>query len=195
MRSSGASRTPPPQAAPPESSARAALSADPGPRPVRRAGDLLGRRKLSVVRVTLGCMEVTENDVARIPAGNLRVSRDEFAMVWAAAEQRSAAEAARGVTDWYAAGVNVTCRWLAGAVTTSSDGRRRLPMSPVTERTATAYEELIEAEYLAAELLDVHRPRLLVSRPGWCEAIRATLRWSWRRNGPPPITLPVHAAG
>ncbi len=140
-------------------------------------------------------MGVTENDIKRIPLRNLRVPRDEFVAVWAAAERRSTEQAEQGVTDWYAAGVNVTCRWLAGAVTTSSDGRRRLPMSPVTERTATAYEELIEAEYLAAELLDVHRPRLLVSRPGWCEAIRATLRWSWRRTGPPPITLPVHADG
>lgn len=135
-------------------------------------------------------MEVTEELVRRIPVGNLRVPSAEFAAVWAAAEARSAAEAARGVTDWYAAGVNVTCRWLAGAPTPSTDGRRRLPASPATGRTAAAYEELIEAECLAAEQLDVRRPRLLVSRPGWCEAIQATLRWAWQRSGQPP-TVPV----
>lgn len=70
-------------------------------------------------------------------------------------------------------------------------GRRFLAYSPVTDRTATAYEELIEAEYLAAELLDVRQPELLVVRPGWREAIRATLRWAWRRSGPPPLELPT----
>lgn len=58
-----------------------------------------------------------------------------------------------------------------------------------------AYEELIEEEFLAAELLDVRRPDLVADRPGWCEAVRATLRWAWRREGPPPIAVATHAGG
>ncbi len=140
-------------------------------------------------------MEVTENDIKRIPLRNLRVPRDEFVAVWAAAERRSTEQAEQGVTDWYAGGVIVTCRWMARAVVRPSSGPWRLARSPVTRRTTAAYEELIEAEYLAAELLDVRRSDLVEARPGWCEAVRATLRWAWRRNGPAPMTLPVHAAG
>jgi hypothetical protein len=59
----------------------------------------------------------------------------------------------------------------------------------VTCRGASAYEELIEAEFLAAELLDIHQPALAQRRQGWCEGIRATLRWAWRHDGPPPLPL------
>ncbi|WP_328304475.1 hypothetical protein [Actinomycetospora sp. NBC_00405] len=54
-----------------------------------------------------------------------------------------------------------------------------------------AYEELIEAEFLAAERLEETRPHLVRSRPGWCEGIRATLRWAWRREGPPPLAAEI----
>jgi hypothetical protein len=140
-------------------------------------------------------MEVTEHDIARIPFGNLRVPRDDFAAVWIAAEQLDAEQGACGTTDWYAGGVTVTCRWLAAAVVRPEAGPWRPARSPVTRQTATAYEELIESEYLAAELLDVRRPDLVRSRPGWCEAIQATLRWAWRRSGPPPLPIASAAAG
>jgi len=158
-----------------------------------RPGDLLGRRELSVSRVTLGFVEVTENDIARIPVRNLRVPRDQFVALWTTAEERDQNFAERGVTDWYTAGIVVTCEWLAGAVVQAPNGRRSPAYSPATNRTTTAYEELIEAEYLAAELLDVRRPDLVEHRPGWCDAVRATLRWAWRRSGPPPIELPESA--
>jgi len=140
-------------------------------------------------------MEVTDADTARIPVGNLRVPRAEFVAVWAAAELLDAEQGARGVSDWYAGGVVVTCRWMAAAVVRPPSGSRRLARSPVSRRTTVAHEELIEAEFLAAELLDVRRPDLLVARQGWCEAVRATLRWAWRHDGAPPLVLPVHAAG
>ncbi len=38
-----------------------------------------------------------------------------------------------------------------------------------------AYEELIEAEWLAAARLEETRPHLAQSRPGWCEGVRSTL--------------------
>jgi hypothetical protein len=69
------------------------------------------------------------------------------------------------------------------AVVRPASGPWRLTRPPVSRRDESAYEELIEAEYLAAELLDVRRPNLVESRPGWCEGIRATLRWAWRRPG------------
>jgi hypothetical protein len=100
-----------------------------------------------------------------------------------------------GVTDWYAGGISVTCRWMAAAVVRPPSGPRRLARAPVSGTTAVAYEELIEAELQAAELLDVRRPDLVVSRPGWCEAVRATLRWAWRHDGGPPLPLPASRAG
>lgn len=140
-------------------------------------------------------MEVTETDIKHIPVRNLRVPLDEFVVVWAAAERRNSKKAERGVTDWYTGGVVVTCRWLARAVVRPASGPRRMARPPVSRHDERAYEELIEAEYLAAELLDVRRPDLLESRPGWCEAIRATLRWAWRSSGTPPIDVPARAAG
>lgn len=166
------------------------------PPPVRWPDDLLGRRKPSVSHVTLRYMEVTESLVAAIPPGNLRVPRTDFGAVWAVAERRNRENAERSGGDWYAAGVVVTCRWLAGAVVQTPMGRRHPASSPVSDRAARAYEELIEAEFLAAERLDLLRPDLVEHRPGWCEAIRATLRWAWRCDGPPPIAVPTaHLAG
>jgi hypothetical protein len=137
-------------------------------------------------------VEITAEDLAGIPPGNLRVPLPEFGAVWAAAERRCVELGERGVTDdWYPAAVAVTCGWLAAAVVRPEVGRPFLARSPVTGRTASAYEELIEAEYLAAEQLDVRCPDLLVDRPGWCEGVRATLHWAWRRSGPPPLPLPA----
>jgi hypothetical protein len=134
-------------------------------------------------------MEVTESLLAAVPPGNLRAPRAEFGAVWAAAEQLNRENTERAGSDWYPAGVVATCRWLATAVVQRSTGRRHLAYSPVSHRSAPAYEELIEAEFLAAERLDVQRPDLVEHQPGWCEAIRATLRWAWRHEGPPPLVL------
>lgn len=132
-------------------------------------------------------MDVSPTEVARVPMQNIRVPRTQFGAVWAAAEARSSHQAVHGVTDWYAGGVVVTCRWLAGAAVTDTTGRRQLPYSPATERINPAYEELIEAEYIAAEKLDLMRPDFVEHRPGWCDGIRETLRWAWRCNGPAPL--------
>lgn len=141
-------------------------------------------------------MEVTEADIATIPQTNLRVPRGEFAAVWRAAELQCAEQGRRGVTDWYAGGVAVTCRWLARATVLPASGQPRPARSPMTESTNMAYEELIEAEFVAAEELDIHRPRptWLQDRPGWSEAICATLRWAWRGSGSAPLGLDEAAA-
>jgi hypothetical protein len=136
-------------------------------------------------------VHVTEADIARVPVGNLRVPRATFAAVWASAEDRTGMVAA-GVAPWYRAGVAVTCRWLAGARVDSVIGGRHMAPSPVGGRDVLAYEELIEAEYLAAEQLGQRCPDLVEHRPGWCDGIVATLRWAWRNEGPAP--LPVLSA-
>jgi hypothetical protein len=57
-------------------------------------------------------MELTPRIIEAIPRKNLRVARSEFVAVWAEAERLSDEEKAGG---WYAVGVAVTCRWIAGA--------------------------------------------------------------------------------
>ena len=56
--------------------------------------------------------------------------------------------------------------------------------------------ELIEEECLAAELLLWRRPvpRWVAERPGWLEAIVATLDWAWRRSGRPPLAVDQRAS-
>lgn len=127
-------------------------------------------------------MQVTERDIVGIPRNNLRVPVDDFAQVWRAAEEL-------GRQDWYGAGVAVTCRWLATATVRAHSGRWYTAYAPVTNREQRAYPELIEAEFLTAEKLDMESPRpdWLMKRPGWSEAICATLRWAWRRSGSLPL--------
>ena len=106
-------------------------------------------------------MEVTESLLDRVPVGNLRVPRAEFSSLWIEAERLNGEAMGRPSLDWYPAAVAVTCRWLAGAVVQDQTGRRALAPAPATRRRARAYEELIEAEFLAAEQLDVRRPDLV----------------------------------
>jgi hypothetical protein len=147
---------------------------------------LVDGRALSVNIVRLTVMEVTDRHIARIPAGNLRVPRAQFAAVWRAAEQRNQ----DNVLDWYAGAVVVTCRWLAATTVRNCIGGYGLAPSPIARRTSRSYEELIEAEALAADNLALRRPDLVASRPGWCEGIRRTFAWAWRHEGPPPLPIP-----
>jgi hypothetical protein len=134
-------------------------------------------------------MDVTDSDLAALPAQNVRVSRADFAAVWRAASERD--HEGTGGDGWYAAGVAATCRWLATAPSRLAIGLADSTPAPATRRRSLAYEELIEAEFLAAERLEETRPHLARSRPGWCEGIRATLRWAWRCEGPPPLAVEV----
>src|SRR4051794_14446878 len=98
-----------------------------------------------------GDMRVTERDLERIPPGNLRVPRGDFGALWVAAEDLIKAHGELGVTDWSAGGVAMACRWVARAVSVTANGRRVPTPAPVTSRRVLAFEEAIEAEYLAAE--------------------------------------------
>jgi hypothetical protein len=127
------------------------------------------------------------SDVARIASGNLRVPRDEFLAIWDEARRREAAVPEHDVTDWYVAAVGQTCRWMAAApMRTALCGG--LPRSPVTRRACLARAESIEAEWQAAQALDQFSADF-ASRPGWCDGVRATFRWAWCRQGPPPLEV------
>lgn len=134
-------------------------------------------------------MRVSKRDLDRVPPGNLRVPVGEFGLLWQAAEDQARDQSARGVTDWSAGGIAVTCRWLARASTEFPVGRLRPQPAPITRLTVLAYEELIEAEYLAAETLAARAPAapLVVSRPGYVDAVRQTLGWAWRGHADRPI--------
>jgi hypothetical protein len=142
---------------------------------------------LSVARATIEVVEVLATDVARIPAGNLRVPRSEFAALWAGAEHFL--EQHPG--DWYAFGVVATCRWIATATVRPRTGSWYVAPAPITQRSASAYEELIEAEYLAAETLSLRQPppAWLSKQPGWLDGVLAMFAWAWRRSARPPLDL------
>lgn len=135
-------------------------------------------------------MEVSAADIANIPARNLRVSRAEFVAVWIAAERDLDRR-----PDWYTTGVARTCRWLACATAKPATGPVMAPRAPVTEGLALAYEELIERECVEADLMLFSRPAhiWLTERPGWVEAVNATLNWAWRHVGPAPMRADVAA--
>ena len=134
-------------------------------------------------------VDVSAADIDRIPAGNVRVPRAEFGVLWQTAERSHDEQVRRGVLDWYGAGVVETCRWLANAIVGPKTRPWRLAPSPVTERVTVAYPELIEAECVAAENLATRRPvpTRRKYRPGWIEAVVTTLNWAWRRHGSPPL--------
>jgi hypothetical protein len=136
-----------------------------------------------------GCVDVSAAEIAKIPAGNVRVPRAQFVALWQTAERFHDEQVRRGVADWYGAGVVETCRWLTNAIVSQQSGPWRLAPAPVTKRVNVAYEEAIEAECLAAEKLAMYRPvhAQLEHRPGWIEAVVTTLNWAWRRYGSPPL--------
>lgn len=124
----------------------------------------------------------------QIPARNLRVPRAEFVALWTAAESQNSRLFDDGrPPSWYVPGIVVTCQWLACTSRDAPGGRYQQARSPVGDRELRATEDSIESEYQAAELMAERQPWLLEQRPGWCEGIRATLRWAWRNEGPPPL--------
>jgi hypothetical protein len=161
------------------------------------------RRARGVVAVVGGvchasAVDVTARMIEEIPRGNLRVPREEFAAVWSAAEQIHDRLKAQGKGDWYVTGVVITCRWLGCATTVFNypHGPKAEPTdAPITNRSARAHEELIEAETLAAELEAIRHPEGIKGEPGWLEAVVATLNWAWRGSGVPPLDVGQAAVG
>jgi hypothetical protein len=141
---------------------------------------------VSVCRVTLLVMELTQRDFDQIPGENLRVSRAEFIAVWTLAERLDP-------RDWYAIGVRKTCRWIACArVPNPLEGGTELAPAPISSAGAMAHEEAIQAEAQKADHLLALEAQGLNGPPGYVEAIASTLEWVWRGSGCPP--LDIHAA-
>lgn len=135
-------------------------------------------------------MELTGRDFERIPRTNLRIPVGEFARLWLVAERHGDAQAAAGRGDPYLAGVQMTCRWLAGAFVTvdsPSGPTRDRASAPITWSNRKAYEELIAEETVAAECKVASGG--FPGRPGLAEGVLATLLWAWRRSGVPPIDI------
>ncbi|GEL26781.1 hypothetical protein PSU4_57350 [Pseudonocardia sulfidoxydans NBRC 16205] len=131
---------------------------------------------------------VTDREISRIPAGNLRVSRAAFGQLWREVEAHADNETARGASTARTAGLVLSCRWIACA-TTKVNERRFPAVRPIGQGAPLAIAELIEAEYLAAETAaagGVGASRF-ASKPGYVDSVCAVLRWVWRRNGPRPV--------
>jgi hypothetical protein len=126
--------------------------------------------------------------IEQIPRGNLRVRRADFAAVWTEAE-RILDNHLNRPGDWYVTGVVITCRWLGCAIVPGLQGRMQPAWAPITGRTASAHEELIEAETHTAERWLARYPHGLEDEPGWLESVNATLDWAWRGNGTLPLNI------
>ena len=143
-------------------------------------------------------MELSARLIEEIPRGNLRVPRTEFVAVWAEAERQDAENTRNGTGDWYVVGLLNTCKWVAGATVVFNyphGPKARPAAAPITHREARAHEELIEAETVAAERMAIRHPHGIDGRPGWLEAVVATLMWVWRGSGVPPLDVGHADAG
>ena len=136
-------------------------------------------------------MKVTAADVARIPVENLTVTRTIFAALWMTAEHLHEERAHQRVWDWYSAGVATTCRWLAKVTVHPQTGPAHLARSPITNCADDMSTQLIESEYREAVKLAVCQPKpaWLEQRPGWIQAIEATLHWVRHQDTTPPLQI------
>lgn len=133
-------------------------------------------------------MDVSAEQVARVPAANLRVSRAGFGSVWSFAEAHSGAG---GAETGYLAGVLATCRWLAGQQIRHPDGSREMPAAPASGDLVMAMPERIEDEFFSAV-------RAAARKRGDTERARgvlATLEWAWHGSRRSPVELPDQLAG
>lgn len=131
-------------------------------------------------------MGVTAEQIAKVPAANLHVSRAAFGQVWARALELGK----RPAMDYYVIGVIRTCNWLADQPRWSKILKKlKIPASPVTERHYAAMPETIQDEYFAA----ARAARLggTDRRSGvGCGAL-ATLEWAWHGSARPPLEIPT----
>lgn len=139
-------------------------------------------------------MMVSTKQATSIPTRNVRVPCSDLALVWNAAENKLAEQGRQEVFDWCTAAVVAKCMWLACAEYKPPWGRPHPAEAPASRTRASAYEELIEAEYLAAERFEELYPHRAERMPGWGDGVRATLRWAWRGQGPPPIEVDGRSA-
>lgn len=108
----------------------------------------------------------------------------EFAKVWQAIEDRADELSETQSTNDFVAGVLQTCRWIAESGWWAGE----VVPSPVTGQSVPASPDLIEAEVRAAER--AIRTPAEVRRPDYVGGVWATLMWTWRGSGVPPLRSP-----
>lgn len=148
-------------------------------------------------------MEITEQVLAGVPAGNVRVPFAEFGSVWRLAESECVrlvtatpfGETSRSAS--YASAAMGTCRWLAGAdvplghpatplwtpapppIAPSWGGR----IGPAAQDTIQSVLE--ESRNLLATSPDGYKTPGMPPRPGYLEGVLDTIGWAWLL-GPKP---------
>jgi hypothetical protein len=127
-------------------------------------------------------MEVTPELIAKIPAENLHVDREQFARVWARAEAVSARLSDLTEETFYVASVARTCRWLA-----------RCDLAPVADEPVSAMPETVEDEYGAAVRKSVRMKDVPLSAAK-ARGVLATLDWAWYGRGRPPLDVTAAVA-
>lgn len=131
-------------------------------------------------------MGVTADQIAKVPAGNLHVSREAFGQMWAHADELGS----RPGTGLYTVGVLFTCEWLANQPLWSKIvNKMEIPASPVTRRHYAAMPETIQDEFIAAAR--ACRPGQVGRRVELARGALATLEWTWHGSGRPPLELPA----
>lgn len=149
--------------------------------------------QLSVVGVTIEGMDVSTDLVGKVPATNLRVSRAQFGALWATAETQLE-HVERGPEADFTLGIVLTCRWLSRQPYWLEHFKQwEVPRTPLFGRELMAMPETIEVEYLAAARAQVRfrgRPSGTAER---ARGIVATLDWTWRGSGQPPLEIPPAA--
>lgn len=121
-------------------------------------------------------MDVTQDDLDRVPAENLRIDRSEFGRLWATAQAGQDSSAC----DFFTVGVLDACRWLARATLRAPDGPWFPAQPPTTPGRGVAMPETIDAECQATE---IRTARTGTAEDQRLAGVLATLGWAWRGTG------------
>lgn len=143
---------------------------------------------------TLTPVDVTPERIEKIPTGNLRIPRGEFANLWRRAEHLGAQPATTPTGNFHLGGILDTCRWLAGQPIPGLNGRMAVPDSPYRHWQVRADPETINAEYIAAATCigqTGHHP----NRTNLAKGVEATLAWCWNGTDDIPLKEPTTATG
>ena len=133
---------------------------------------------------------MTAEQIAKVPAENIHVSRAVFGQVWAYADELATQP---GPDDDYLVGVLWTCRWLSKQPVWSQIFKRmEIPPSPITRRHYAAMPETIQDEFIAAAR--VGRLGQTGMMADLARGALAALEWAWGGSGRPPLELPTAAA-
>lgn len=134
-------------------------------------------------------MALVAEVLPKVPPGNLRVSRQTFAEVWARAEEQLA-RASMPVDVDFLSGVVATCRWVAGPDAMSAlHGRMAFPGPPLSRRQRSAMPETIDEEYSFAIEARRKARQTHGGQGDYEHGVVVTLSWVWNGTEPPNTDL------